>query len=128
PNLLKNVPGCSSQVNSGNPSHYVKTQCFAVPNPITLLGNLGRNTLIGPGLTNLDFSIFKNSYVKKVSDAFEVQFRAEFFNVLNHANFAPPFNNRSLFDAQGNALGNAGEITTTQTPAREIQFALKVIW
>lgn len=128
PNLLKNTSGCSSQVNSGSPSHYVKTQCFAVPNPITLLGNLGRNTLIGPGLTNLDFSIFKNSYVKKVSDAFEVQFRAEFFNVLNHANFAPPFNNRSLFDAQGNPLGNAGEITSTQTPAREIQFALKVNW
>jgi hypothetical protein len=57
-----------------------------------------------------------------------VQFRAEFFNVLNHSNFAPPFNNRSLFDAHGNPLGNAGEITGTQTPAREIQFALKLMW
>lgn len=128
PDLLKNAPGCSSPVNPGKPARYIKTQCFAVPNPITLLGNLGRNTLMGPGLTNLDFSIFKNTYVKKVSDAFDVQFRAEFFNVLNHANFSPPFNNRSLFDAQGNPLGNAGEITSTQTPAREIQFALKLIW
>lgn len=128
PNLLKNMSGCSSQVNPGNPVHYIKTQCFAVPNPITLLGNLGRNTLVGPGLTDLDFSAFKNNYIKRISDAFEVQFRAEFFNVLNHANFAPPFNNRNLFDTQGNPLGNAGEITSTQTPAREIQFALKVNW
>jgi hypothetical protein len=128
PNLEKNTPGCSSQVNPGNPAHYIRTQCFAIPNPITLLGSLGRNTLIGPGLTNLDFSAFKNTYIKKISDPFEIQFRAEFFNVLNHANFAPPFNNRSLFDAQGNPLGNAGEITSTQTPAREVQFALKVIW
>ncbi|HVC00337.1 MAG TPA: carboxypeptidase regulatory-like domain-containing protein [Candidatus Dormibacteraeota bacterium] len=128
PNLV-NAPGCSSsQVNPGNPKHYIKTQCFAVPNPITLLGNLGRNTLIGPGLVNLDFSMFKNNYVKRISDAFNVQFRAEFFNILNHANFAPPFNNRSLFDTQGNPLGNAGEITSTQTPAREIQFALRMIW
>lgn len=128
PNLVKNTAGCSSQVNPGNPAHYIKTQCFAVPNPITLLGNVGRNTLIGPQLMNLDFSAFKNGYVKRISDTFNVQFRSEFFNVLNHANFAPPFNNRSLFDAQGTPLGNAGEITSTQTPAREIQFALKVIW
>jgi len=72
--------------------------------------------------------MFKNNYVKRISDAFNVQFRAEFFNVLNHANFAPPFNNTALFDAQGNPLGNAGQITSTQTPAREIQFALKMIW
>lgn len=128
PDRVKNTAGCSSQVNLGKPEHYIKTQCFAVPNPITLLGNLGRNTLIGPGLMNLDFSTFKNSYVKKVSDTFDVQFRAEFFNVLNRANFAPPYNNRSLFDAKGVPLGNAGEITSTQTPAREIQFAVKVIW
>ena len=128
PNFV-NAPGCSSsQVNPGNPLHYIKTQCFAVPNPITLLGNLGRNTLIGPGLVNLDFSMFKNNYVKRISDAFNVQFRAEFFNVLNHANFAPPLDNRALFDAQGKPLANAGEITGTQTPAREIQFALKMIW
>ena len=108
--------------------HYIKTKCFAVPNPITLLGNLGRNTLIGPGLMNLDASLFKNNHDKRISDAFDVQFRTDFFNILNHANFAPPFNNRSLFDAQGSPLGNAGEITSTQTPAREIQIALKVIW
>ena len=127
PNLLGG-PGCHSLVNPGNPNHYIKTQCFAVPNPINLRGNLGRNTLIGPGLLNFDFSLVKNNYLKKVSDAFNVQFRSEFFNIFNRANFAPPLDNRNVFDAGGNLIGNAGLITSTQTPSRQIQFALKIIW
>jgi Carboxypeptidase regulatory-like domain/TonB dependent receptor len=127
PNLVGGA-GCGSLVNSGNPIHYIKTQCFAVPNPITLRGNLGRNTLIGPGLVNLDFSVFKNNYVKRISDTFNVQFRAEFFNILNHTNFAPPLDNRNIFDSSGQRIGNAGLITSTQTPSRQIQFAVKVIW
>ena len=127
PNLVSG-PGCSSPVNPGNPDHYIKTQCFAVPNPITLRGNLGRNTLIGPGLVNLDFSVLKNNPIKRISDKFNAQFRAEFFNVLNHTNFAPPLDNRNIFDSSGNPIGNAGLITSTQTPSRQIQFALKLIW
>jgi hypothetical protein len=127
PNLIPG-PGCSSPVNPGNPVSYIKTQCFAVPNPITLRGNLGRNTLIGPGLVNFDFSLFKNNYVKSISDRFNVQFRAEFFNILNHTNFAPPLDNRNIFDSAGNPVANAGLITSTQTPSRQIQFAVKVIW
>jgi hypothetical protein len=144
--------GCGSAVNPGNPNHYIKTQCFAVPTApnmlfynancdpgtlaqpfpfptcINLRGTLGRNTLIGPGLVNFDFSLFKNNYVKRISDAFNVQFRAEFFNILNRANFAPPLDNRNVFDSHGKPIGNAGLITSTQTPSRQIQFALKVIW
>src|SRR5713226_9588231 len=127
PNLVS-APGCGSLVNPGNPNRYIKTQCFAVPNPITLRGNLGRNTIIGPGLVNFDFSLFKNNHIKRISDAFNVQFRAEFFNVLNHTNFAPPLDNRNIFDSAGSPIGNAGLITSTQTPSRQIQFALKVIW
>lgn len=127
PNLVPGA-GCGSLVNSGNPTHYIKTQCFAVPNPITLRGNLGRNTLIGPGLVNFDFSLFKNNRIKRISDTFNVQFRAEFFNVVNHTNFSPPLDNRNIFDSSGNPIGNAGLITSTQTPSRQIQFALKVIW
>ena len=127
PNLVPG-PGCSSLVNSGNPTHYIKMQCFSVPNPITLRGNLGRNTLIGPGLLNFDFSLLKNNYIKKISDAFNIQFRSEFFNVLNHTNFAPPLDNRNIFDSTGNPIGNAGLITSTQTSSRQIQFAVKVIW
>ena len=121
-------PGCSSLINPGNPNHYIKTQCFSVPNPITLRGNLGRNTLIGPGLVNFDFSVFKNNQIKRISDTFNAQFRAEFFNVLNHTNFSPPLDNRNIFDSNGNPIGNAGLITSTQSPSRQIQFALKVLW
>jgi len=127
PNLIPG-PGCGSLVNSGNPVSYIKTQCFAVPNPMTLRGNLGRNTLIGPGLVTFDFSLFKNNYIKRISDRFNVQFRAEFFNILNHPNFAPPLDNRNIFDSTGSRVGNAGLITSTQTPSRQIQFALKLIW
>src|SRR6266446_7892765 len=127
PNLISGR-GWGCLINPGNPTHYIKTQCFAVPNPITLRGNLGRNTIIGPGLVNLDFSLFKNNHIKKISDTFNVQFRTELFNILNHANFAPPLDNRNIFDSAGSPIGNAGLITSTQTPSRQIQFALKLIW
>lgn len=81
PNLILSS-GCRSLVNPGNPNHYLKTQCFAVPNPITLRGNLGRNIIIGPGLSNFDFSLFKNNQIKRISDSFNVQFRAECFQYI----------------------------------------------
>jgi len=76
----------------------------------------------------LDFSLFKNHPVRSISENFNVQFRAEFFNVFNRANFASPTDNRTVFDQNGNSISSAGLITSTQTPAREIQFALKLIW
>jgi hypothetical protein len=93
-------------------------------------GSAGRNILIGPGLSNLDFSVFKNNHVKKISESFNVQFRAEFFNILNHANFAVPVmpDHTDIFDSTGAPLGTAGVLTSTTTTAREIQFALKVTW
>jgi hypothetical protein len=127
PNVISGG-GCGSLVNAGNPNHYIKTQCFVIPNPLTLRGNLGRNTLIGPGLVNFDSSLVKNNYIKKISDSFNAQFRAEFFNLFNRANFAPPLDNRNIFDASGASTSNAGLITATQTPSRQIQFALKLIW
>jgi Carboxypeptidase regulatory-like domain len=152
--------GCGSLVNPGNPNHYIKTQCFAVPTApdqaffnahcdpapprgpngapqqlppgdlrcFNLRGSLGRNTLIGPGLVNLDSSLLKNNHIKRISDTFNVQFRAEFFNIVNRANFAPPLDNKNVFDSSGNPIGNAGLITSTQTSSRQIQLALKLIW
>jgi hypothetical protein len=121
-------PGCETLINPGNPNHYIKTQCLTFPNPANLRGNLGRNTLIGPGLANLDFSLFKNNPVRRISENFNVQVRAEFFNVFNRANFASPVDNLIVFDQAGNPISSAGLITSTQTPAREIQFAVKMIW
>jgi len=95
-----------------------------------LRGNSGRNILIGPGTSNLDFSIFKNIPIKKISESFNVQFRSEFFNILNHPNFAVPVtpDHTDIFDSNGNPTGVAGQLTSTSTTGREIQFALKLVW
>ena len=121
-------PGCESAVNPGNPLHYIKTQCFSFPTPATRMGNAGRNSLIGPGLSNLDFSLVKNNHIKRISESFNIQFRAEFFNLLNHTNFSPPVVNNTLFGASGVPITSAGLITTTSTSSRQVQFALKIIW
>jgi hypothetical protein len=118
-------PGCGTAVNAGNPLHYIKTQCFAAPNPITRLGNAGRNAIIGPGLSALDLSLVKNNHI---GEHFNAQFRFEVFNALNHSNFAPPINNNSLFDAVGSPISTAGLIDQTATSSRQLQFGLKLIW
>jgi Carboxypeptidase regulatory-like domain/TonB dependent receptor/TonB-dependent Receptor Plug Domain len=112
--------------NHGNPppAWLPPLACF------NLRGNAGRNILIGPGVTSLDFSLFKNNYIKSISEKFNIQFRAELFNILNHPNFAPPANptNTDIFDGTGNPSPVAGLLTRTTTTAREIQFAIKVIF
>jgi hypothetical protein len=120
-------PGCKTLTNPGNPNHYIKTQCFAFPGA-NKWGNLGRNTLIGPGVSKLDFSTFKSNRIRRISENFNVQFRAEFFNILNRANFASPTDNSTVFDQRGNPISSAGLITSTQTTSRQIQFAIKMIW
>ena len=77
---------------------------------------------------NVDFSTFKNNPIKSISETFNVQFRAELFNVFNHPDFASPVNNSSLFNVSGVATPTAGKLDTTSYDSREIQFALKVIW
>jgi hypothetical protein len=107
---------------------YVNTSCFTFPAQYTL-GNLGRNSLTGPGLQDLDFSLFKNQNVTRISETFRVQFRAEFFNVLNHTNFAlPDAPHTTMWTSSGVLNGNAGQLTTTQTASRQIQFGLKLLW
>lgn len=120
--------GCSSLVNAGNPNNYIKLQCLSFPNPSTLLGNLGRNTLIGPGLVDLDFAVFKNFPLHRISESSRLQFRAEMFNILNHANFAPPIANETVFDQSGNPVPGAGAVNETTTSSRQIQFGLKLFW
>jgi hypothetical protein len=103
---------------------------FAFPTCINLDGNGGRNTVIGPGISVFDFSVFKNNYVRRISETFNIQFRAEFFNVLNHANFNVPVtpDNTDIFDSTGAPTGVAGLLTSTSTDPREIQLAIKVMW
>ena len=62
------------------------------------LGNEGRNILTGPGLESFDFSVVKNTKIPRISEAFNVQFRLEVFNITNRANFSPPVANNALMN------------------------------
>ncbi len=99
--------------------------CAFAPQPLGFFGNLGRNTAIGPGTTELDFLITKHF---RFQEGRELQFRAEFFNIANHPNFAPPFQNtRRIFDGStgGAFVGGSGTLTQTTISSRQIQFGLK---
>jgi hypothetical protein len=138
---------CATAVHSGQVA-YVDTSCFSLPletaaiagqcgrfpgvappntTCMNLQGNSARNDIIGPGLINVDFSVFKNNYIGH-SERFNAQFRAEFFNLFNRANFNSPTDNPNVFDQNGVAIGDAGTITTTSTTSRQIQLALKLIF
>jgi hypothetical protein len=93
-----------------------------------LRGNMGRNLVIGPGLSKLDFSVFKNNHITRISESFNAQFRAEIFNIFNRTNFSSPTDNTTVFDQNGQPVSSAGLLTSTQTTSRQIQFALKLIW
>ena len=93
----------------------------------------GRNSIVGPNLFNVDFSVHKYFAVTKISEAFKVQFRAEFFNILNHANFEAPldFNgasNAQIINSDGTDAHTGGLQQPLVVLPRDIQFALKVIW
>jgi hypothetical protein len=143
-------PGCGSlgsALRGGNPNQYVNPNCFGwVPlkaanagycdtgrsfpgTCLSIRGNVGRNTLIGPGLLNTDFSIFKNNYIRKIFETFDIQFRGELCNVLNRTNFVPPNANQlEVINSAGQYINGFERMTATQTPARQIQFALNAIW
>jgi hypothetical protein len=152
------IPGCN-KVNSnwkntlGTGGSYINNACYTPPvaptsialdptkcTPYTntpvlntcqqLFGDAGRNSIVGPSSFNLDFSLFKNYAVHRISESFNVQFRAEFFNVLNHPNFLlPNFNrgNNQIFNPDGSPVSATINSTGTYDP-RQIQFGLKVIW
>ena len=87
-------------------------------------GNVGRNVLAGPGLAGTDLSVAKNI---AISEKLRAQFRAEFFNIFNRANFGTP--NAVVFSSAGSAPATtAGVITSTSTASRQIQFGLKLLW
>ena len=95
---------------------FLDTSCFAKPLS-GYFGTGGFDILNGPGENNWDIGIHKDT---QIHESVRLQFRAEFFNAWNHAQFANPDN--------GVADVNFGRISTTQQPAREIQFGLKLLW
>ena len=96
----------------GGPEIYFDTSQFLMP-PARTLGNVGRGTLIGPGLSTLDIAVAKSFPMTVVSDHARLEFRTEAFNVLNRTNFSFPDTN--VFDNQGRPNPNAGRITSTST-------------
>jgi hypothetical protein len=104
----------------GNVEQWFDTSAFAA---VPRFGNLGRNVIIGPTFNNIDFSVMKTT---NLGDRMRLQFRAEVFDLFNHANFGRP----------GNTVGTPsfGRITSTRFPtgesgsSRQIQFALKLIY
>jgi hypothetical protein len=116
-------PAFTGSVITGNPNQYFNPAAFI--NPATgTYGNLGRDTLNGPSLAELDFSAVK---MTPLSEKIKLQFRAEFFNILNHANLGIP--NTVVFTAAGTTPSpTAGVITSTATNSRQIQFGLKLLW
>ena len=111
----------------GTPDLYFDPCAFTIP-AAGFLGTAGRSILRGPSLANLDFSLVKDTAIKYFGESGKLEFRAEFFNILNHANFSLP--NRLVFAARQDVetpLSNVGRINSADT-SRQIQFALKVLF
>jgi len=116
-------PDFSGPVILGAPTQYFNPSAFILPATGTY-GNLGRNTLTGPGLAQLAMSLVKST---SINDRISVQFRAELFNLLNHTNFGTP--NAVVFSSSSPMpLPTAGLITSTSTSSRQIQFGLKLLF
>jgi outer membrane receptor protein involved in Fe transport len=117
-------PGFSSNPVLGGPDRYWDINAFALPAAGTR-GNLGRNTLTGPGLINVDLSLIK-SFALPSSKT--LQARLEAFNVLNRPNFAVPSGRIAFTNAAGDVAPNWGRITSTVTTSRQVQLGMKYLF
>ena len=113
------------------PGTTTPTGCVTVPDNLSLLGG-GDSQVSGPGITAFDYSLFKNF---KLTERFGLQFRSEFFNILNHPTFDPPnFGGNGVTSVPNSGTYNNvnfGDIGATRFPskdARQIQFALKLLF
>jgi hypothetical protein len=140
------VPYNPNTVITGNPNEWFNVDMFSlqpfVPCPGTTgscstLGDVTRGMLRGPGLVNWDFSLVKDTRLPRLGEGGNLQFRAEFFNILNHPNFATPAaasifaggNSASLAGAYSQAPNpNVAALSSTVNTSRQIQFALKLMF
>ncbi len=114
-------PAFSGPVILGSSTQWYNPSAFTLP-AIGTYGNLGRGVYTGPGLANVDISLFKSI---QLTERVGLQFRTEAFNTMNHANFASP--NALVFS--GTAISpSAGLITSTVTSSRQVQLGLKLIF
>lgn len=111
-----NLLATTVPTNMSDPDHAFDRTVFATPGPGSV-GNVGRNTLTGPHLVNVNIAILKNF---PFAESGRVQFRAEFFNAFNHTNFQLPENRID----QGTAAGKIGDAFAP----RLVQLGLRVEW
>jgi hypothetical protein len=111
--------GASNNPIVGTVERWYDPKAFELPEA-GFYGNLGRNTLIGPDLINVNMSIVKTFPVR---EGHTIAFRSEFFNLFNHANFGLP--NRFPLLPDGSYSGSAGVIQSLATSSRQIQFGLR---
>ncbi len=119
-------PGCSNNPILGGPDRYWDINCFQLQ-AVNTRGDLGRDTLIGPGLFSVDVSLVKTF---ELGRGRTLQFRAEAFNLPNHPNFAVP-SGRTAFtgvnpDGSPIVAPTWGRITSTVTTSRQVQVGLKL--
>ncbi len=114
-------PDFSGPVILGTQAQWFNPKAFML-SPVGTYGDLGRGVYTGPGLADVDFSVFKNI---PVSERVNLQFRSELFNLFNRTNLGPP--NTTVFS--GTSISpSAGLITTLATTPRQIQFGLKLMF
>jgi hypothetical protein len=97
--------------------------CAFSLSPAGTFGNLGRDTVTGPGTNEVDFGLTKST---SITERVKLDFRWEIFNLLNHPVFAIP--NINIFSSNRTYSGSAGQITNTLIDNREMQFGLKLIF
>jgi hypothetical protein len=105
---------CNGRLDNHSINQFFNTECFQDP-PLGELGNASRTPLYGPGFVNTDFSAIKHF---RLTEATNLDFRAEFFNLFNHPQFFTP--------GQDVDSSDFGIITRTVNNPRLIQFALKL--
>jgi hypothetical protein len=116
-------PSFSGSIILGNPTQYFNPNAFMLP-PAGTYGNVGRDSLTGPGMAELAISLQKTT---ALNERINLQFRTEFFNLLNHPNFGTP--NTVVFSSSSSSPSpTAGLIASTATSSRQIQFGLKLLF
>ncbi len=115
PSSRANIVG-DPKISNPSVQRWFNPAAFAVPAPFQF-GNSARNLLFGPGFFNWDGAVFKST---QLTDRTRLDFRAEFFNILNHPNFGIPASNISV-------PATVGRIASATDP-RDIQFALRLVF
>jgi len=114
-------PAFSGNLYPRTVGQYFNPQAFSTPAAGTF-GNVSRDALRGPGLFGLDLSATKNAHL---AERLGLQFRAEFFNILNHTNLSTP--NAVVYTSATSGISpTAGVVTATATTSRQIQFGAKL--